>query len=181
MPNIIDQEHTPGGTGMEIERHYHSSQVPQNQAVQATPNRATGSGDIEDDTNAIADEKLPVSHMKNIQNVQIKHASQHPISILPKEKYDDFRVKVKQQMRNKNIKDDHASDQPANILELSIPDAAPFTSAPNRGELQGTVVDEQRASTSMQFMTGNASEMGTPNMDAQRDFFEQYDTKQRPP
>ena len=60
---------------MEIERHYHSSQVPQNPAVQATPNRATGSGDIEDDTNAIADEKLPVSHMKNIQNVQIKHAS----------------------------------------------------------------------------------------------------------
>ena len=79
-----------------------------------------------------------------------------------------------------NAKDDPVSDQPANVLELSIPDAAPFTSAPPRGEVRDTV-GEQRGSTSMQFLTGNASEMGTPNMAAQRDFFEQYNTTERPP
>ena len=44
----------------------------------------------------IADEKLPMGHMKHIKNVEIKHASQYPISILPKEKYNDFRVKAKE-------------------------------------------------------------------------------------
>lgn len=58
--------------------------------------------------------------MKNIQNAQIKHASQYPISILPNEQYNaDLRHKVKQQMRILNVQEEPGSDQPASILELS--------------------------------------------------------------
>ena len=70
------------------------------------------------DANVIADEKLPLNHIKNIANAQIKHASQYPISILSNEDF-DMMVKMNKQNKAMQVNEVPEMHQPASILEIS--------------------------------------------------------------
>ena len=87
VPNIVNMNSAVQANEQDLNMRYHSSHArpeqiqskPQTQTSFSEPVLDYAAGHEDDpDSNVIADEKLPLNHIKNMANT-IKHASQYPI------------------------------------------------------------------------------------------------------